>query len=72
MTTSEPSRELSAGGIVAAGDVLLAVAPAGREPVSGPLTEARTREHGTIPFALPGHAPGSGAAPEPGKGNHGE
>jgi hypothetical protein len=70
--TAEPSRELSAGDIVAAGDVLLAVALAGWEPVSGPLTEVRTREHGTSPLPLPGHAPGSGAAPEPGKGNHGE
>jgi hypothetical protein len=65
-------RSLSAGDIVAAGDVLLAVALAGWEPASGPLTEVRTREHGTSPLPLPGHAPGSGAAPEPGKGNHGE
>ncbi len=70
--TAEPSRELSAGDIVAAGDVLLAVALVGWEPVSGPLTEVRTREHGTNPLPLLGHAPGSGPAHEPGKGNHGE
>jgi hypothetical protein len=34
--TAEPSGELSAGDIVAAGDVLLAVTPAGWELVSGP------------------------------------
>jgi hypothetical protein len=44
---------LSVGDVVAAGDVLLAVGrPAGWEPVAGPLTEVRTREHGTNP--LPG------------------
>jgi hypothetical protein len=36
---------------VAAGDVLLAVGrPAGWEPVTGPLAEVRTREHGTNPL----------------------
>ena len=39
-------RPLSAGDVVAAGDVLLA---AGR-PVTGPLTEVRTSEHGTHPL----------------------
>jgi hypothetical protein len=49
--TAELSRELSAGDIVAAGGTLLAVArPAGWKPVTGPLTEVRTREHGTIPL----------------------
>jgi len=56
--TAEPSRELSAGDLVAAGDVLLAVAPAGWEPVSEPLTEVRTDEHGTHP--LPRRFPGTG------------
>jgi hypothetical protein len=43
---------------VAAGDVLLAVGrPAGWEPVTGPLTEVRTREHGIHPLPEP-PAPG--------------
>ena len=42
---------------MAAGDELLAVAPHGWEPVIGPLTEVRTREHGTSP--LPGRSPGT-------------
>ena len=71
--TAEPSGELSAGDLVAVGDTLLAVGrPAGWEPATGPLTEVRTREHGTVPLPLPGRAPGSGPAPEPGKENHGE
>ena len=46
--TAEPSGELPAG------DVLLAVGrPAGWEPVTGPLTEVRTREHGTRPLPDP-------------------
>jgi hypothetical protein len=54
-------RSLSVGDLVAVGDILLAVGrPAGWEPVTGPLTEVRTREHGTSPLPLPGHAPGSG------------
>ena len=55
--TAEPSGELSVGDLVAAGDELLAVAPHGWEPVTGPLTEVRTREHGTSP--LPGRSPGT-------------
>jgi hypothetical protein len=51
------SGELSVGDLVAAGDELLAVAPHGWEPVIGPLTEVRTREHGTSP--LPGRSPGT-------------
>jgi hypothetical protein len=44
-------RPLAAGDVVAACDVLLAVArPAGWEPVTGPLTEVATREHGTHPL----------------------
>ena len=70
--TAEPSGELSAGDVVAAGDVLLAVAPAGWEPVSGPLTEVRTREHGTSPLPLPGHAPGGRPAPQSEKEDQGE
>jgi hypothetical protein len=66
--TAEPSGELPVGDPVAAGDELLAVAPHGREPVTGPLTEVRTREHGTSPHPLPGRAPGSGPVPEPGEG----
>ena len=66
-------RSLSVGDIVAAGDVAAGGrSPAGWEPVSGPLTEVRTREHGTSPLPLPGRAPGSGPAPQPGKENHGE
>ena len=62
-------RSLSAGDLVAAGDVLLAVArPAGWEPVTGPLTEVRTRQHGTSPFLLPGAA--RGAECQPGKEHH--
>ena len=60
-------RSLSAGDLVAAGDVLLAVArPAGWEPVTGPLTEVRTREHGTNPLPDPGRLPGSGLPPSQG------
>jgi hypothetical protein len=70
--TAELSGELSAGDLVAAGGVLLAVAPVGWEPVSGPLTEVRTREHGTNPLPLPGRAPGSGPAPQSEKEDHGE
>jgi hypothetical protein len=57
---------------VAAGDVLLAVAAAGWELVSGPLREVRIFEHGTSPLPLPGRAPGSGPAPDPREENHGE
>jgi len=53
---------------VAAGDVLLAVAPAGWEPVTGPLTEVRTREHGTSPLPLSSRAPGSKASTSIGEG----
>lgn len=65
--TAEPSGELSVGDLVAVGEVPLAVAKAGWTPVTGPLTEVRTREHGTSPLPLPGQAPGSGPAPDPGK-----
>jgi hypothetical protein len=62
-------RSLSVGDVVAAGDVLLTVGrPAGWTPVTGPLTEVRTREHGTSPLPLLGRAPGSGPAPGPEEG----
>ena len=56
--TAEPSGELPAGDVVAFGDVLLAAGrpagwPAGWEPATGPLTEVRTREHGTRPLPDP-------------------
>ena len=70
--TAEPSGELTAGDLVAADDLLLAVAPAGWEPVTGPLTEVRTRERGTNPLPLPGRAPGSWPAPQSEKEDHGE
>lgn len=58
--TAEPSGELSVGDVVAAGDVLLAVGrPAGWAPVSPPLTEVRTREHGTHPLPDPSWLPGA-------------
>ena len=53
-------RSLVAGDVVAAGDVLLAVArPAGWEPVISPLTEVRTREYGTNPLPDPSWLPGA-------------
>ena len=61
-------RSLSVGDVVAVGDVAAGGRrPAGWEPVTGPLTEVRTREHGTSPLPLPGRAPGSGPAPRPGR-----
>ena len=53
-------RPLAAGDVVAVGDVLLAVGrPAGWEPVTGPLTEVRNREHGTRPLPDPSWLPGA-------------
>ena len=66
--TTGLSRELSVGDLVAVGEVPLAVAKAGWTPVTGPLTEVRSREHGTRPLPLPGLAPGGGPAPGPGEG----
>ena len=66
--TAEPSRELAFGDLAGVGDILLAVASVGREPVTGPLTEVRTRVHGTSPLPLPGRAPGGGPALGPGEG----
>jgi hypothetical protein len=60
-------RPLAAGDVVAAGDVLLAVArPAGWTLVTGPLTEVRTSEHGTRPLpggSRPFDAAGDAAGP---------
>ena len=54
--TAEPSRELSAGDVVAVGDVLLAVGrPVDWEPVTGTLAEVRTSEHGTRPLPERSH-----------------
>jgi hypothetical protein len=61
--TAELSGELSVGDVVAAGDVLLAVARAGWDPVTGPLAEVRTSAHGTRP--LPEPAPPGGPLPDP-------
>jgi hypothetical protein len=68
--TSRPSRELPPGDVVVTGEVALAAGRAGWEPVTGPLTEVRTSEHGTRPLPLPGSAPGRGPTPE--KEDHGE
>ena len=63
-------RSLSVGDLVGAGGILLAAGrPAGWEPVTGPLTEVRARQHGTSPLPLT-RAPG--AAGQPGKEHHGE
>ena len=56
--TAELSGELSIGDVVVISEIAVAVGrPAGWEPVTGPLTEDRTDEHGTHP--LPALAPGS-------------
>lgn len=70
--TAELSGELSVGDLVAVGEVPLAVAKAGWTPVTGPLTEVRTREHGTSPLPQRGRAPGSEPTPDHGEENHGE
>lgn len=70
--TAEPSGELPKGDIMAVGGVALAVASVGWFPVTSPLTEVRTREHGTRPLPAgsrlpdiaerpPGPCPGQGA-----------
>jgi len=66
--TAGPSGELSAGDLVAAGDTLLAVAPVGWEPVTGPLAEVRTREHGTNPLPASRPRPGQQASTSIGEG----
>ena len=58
--TAEPSRELSVGDVVAVGEVPLAVGAARRTgtPVTRrPLTEVRTREHGTHPLPVASRTP---------------
>lgn len=51
--TAEPSRELSVGDVVSAGEDSLAVGrPVGWDPVTGPLAEDSVSGHGTHP--LPG------------------
>lgn len=70
--TAEPSGELSKGDVVVVGEVPLAVASAGWTLVRDGLNEVRADEHGTHPLPLPGRAPGSGPAPEPGTEDHGE
>ena len=52
-------RSLSVGDVVAVGGILLAVGrPAGWEPVTAPLTEVRTPEHGTHPLPARSHPRG--------------
>ena len=48
--TAELSGELSAGDVVAVGEVGLAVGRVGWNPVRGGLTEVRTDQHGTHPL----------------------
>lgn len=60
--TAGLSRELSVGDIAGVGEVKLAVGRVGWTPVTGPLAEVRTREHGTRP--LPEPAPDR-ARPDP-------
>ena len=71
-STAEPSGELPAGGVVAAGEATLAVArPAGRPPVSGGLDEVRAGEHGTRPVPARSRLPDTGdrtAIPRPDQG----
>jgi hypothetical protein len=62
-------RSLSVGDIVAVGEVNLAVERAGWTPVTGPLAEVRTSEHGTHP--LPGPA-GQGQPGQPGRITEGD
>ena len=60
-STAEPSGELPAGDVVAAGEAALAVArPAGWTPVRGGLNEVRAGEHGTRPLPAGSRLPGTG------------
>jgi hypothetical protein len=62
--TAEPSRELSAGDVVAAGEAGLTAGRAGWTFVGGGLNEVRTSEHGTRPLTVPapdGATPGNSA-----------
>ena len=71
-STADPSGELPAGDVVAAGEAALAVArPAGWTPVSGGLTEVRAGEHGTHPLPGCSRLPDTGdqtAIPRPDQG----
>ena len=60
--TTEPSRELSAGDVVAVGEAALAVGRVGWSLVRGGLDEVRTGEHGNHPLPAPGPTPGGEAA----------
>jgi hypothetical protein len=67
-STAEPSGELATGNVEAAGDARLAAGRAARwRPVSGPLTEVGTHEHGTHPMPAPA-APGEPAPESSAKG----
>ena len=70
--TTEPSGELPAGDVVAAGEAALAVArPAGRTPVRGGLNEVRTGDHGTRPLPARSRRPDTAnrtATPSPDQG----
>jgi len=61
--TAEPSGELSAGDVVAVGEVGLAVGRAGWTLILGGLNEVRVSEHGTHP--LPAPAPDSATPGDP-------
>jgi hypothetical protein len=66
--TAEPSGELPAGDVMAAGEAALAVA---RPPVSGGLNEVRAGEHGTRPLPARSRLPGTAnrtATPRPDQG----
>jgi hypothetical protein len=71
-STAEPSGELPAGDVVAAGEAALAVArPAGRSPVSVGPDEVRAGEHGTHPLPARSRLPETGdrtAIPRPDQG----
>ena len=71
-STAEPSGELPAGDVVAAGEAALAVArPAGRTPVRGGLNEVRAGDHGTRPLPARSRLPDTAnrtATPSPDQG----
>jgi hypothetical protein len=61
--TAEPSRELSAGDVVAVAKAALAVARAGCTPVRGGLNVVRADEHGTPAPGIPPAAQQNETAP---------
>jgi hypothetical protein len=67
--TAKPSRELSVGDAVGAGEAGLTVGRAGWTLVRGGLNEVRTSEHGTRPLPPPtlGGATPGGPSPIPRK-----